>query len=56
MMDVRMRNAGQGYEAPAIGVPGSVAELTQDLFDKRWGGRDGWTFMGVNVPVHNVSP
>ena len=51
-----MRKSDRGYEPPAITVLGSVAELTQDILDKRLGGSDGWTFMGINVPVHNVSP
>jgi hypothetical protein len=55
-MDARTCIADRAYEPPAISVLGSVAELTQDIFDKRWGGSDGWQFMGINVPVHTVSP
>jgi hypothetical protein len=36
------------YEAPALRVLGSVAELTQGC-DKRLGGSDGFTFMGQAI-------
>ena len=54
-MDGTTRNSDRAYQPPAIRALGSVAELTQN-FDKRWGGSDGWVFVGINVPVHNVSP
>ena len=38
----------QAYEAPAMRVLGSVAELTQSC-DKRLGGSDGFTFMGQSI-------
>jgi hypothetical protein len=41
------------YEAPALTVLGSVHSLTQTQ-DKKWGGSDGFTFMGV--PISNASP
>jgi len=55
LMDENLRNSDRAYEAPTLRALGSVAELTQH-FDKRWGGSDGWVFVGINVPVHNVSP
>jgi hypothetical protein len=36
------------YEAPVVRVLGSVAELTQNC-DKRFGGSDGFTFMGQAI-------
>jgi hypothetical protein len=54
-MEENLRNSDRAYEAPTLLALGSVAELTQH-FDKRWGGSDGWVFVGINVPVHNVSP
>jgi hypothetical protein len=39
----------QAYEAPAVRVLGSVAELTQQGCDKRLGGSDGFTFMGQAI-------
>jgi hypothetical protein len=42
-----------GYEKPTVERLGSLAELT--LTDKAWGGSDGIVFMGINVPLHNVS-
>jgi hypothetical protein len=38
----------QAYEAPAVRVLGSVAELTQGC-DKQLGGTDGFTFMGQSI-------
>jgi len=38
----------QAYEAPVVRVLGSVAELTQSC-DKRFGGSDGFTFMGQAI-------
>jgi hypothetical protein len=43
------------YEPPLLRALGTVAELTQQL-NKRWGGTDGWQFMGIDIPVHTVSP
>jgi hypothetical protein len=37
------------YEAPVVRVLGSVAELTQQGCDKRFGGSDGFTFMGQAI-------
>jgi len=42
------RTCPKGYEAPEVRVLGSVAELTQGC-DKRLGGSDGFTFMGVDI-------
>jgi hypothetical protein len=45
------------YEPPVLVELGSVAEQTLHgcLFGKQWGGSDGWTFMGINVPISNCS-
>jgi hypothetical protein len=44
------------YEAPSLVVLGSVHELTLHCFwDKKLGGTDGFTFMGINVPISNCS-
>jgi hypothetical protein len=46
--DVGMENAAQeskSYQAPALTVLGSVAELTQGC-DKTLGSSDGFTFQG----------
>ena len=40
--------AAVAYEAPAVRVLGTVAELTQ-YCDKRLGGSDGFTFMGQAI-------
>jgi hypothetical protein len=53
-MDEKTQVGVQAYEAPAIEVLGSVAELTQNHSHKRWGSSDGWQFTGGHV--HNVSP
>jgi hypothetical protein len=42
-------NAPVAYEAPAVRVLGTVAELTQQGCDKRLGGSDGFTFMGQAI-------
>ena len=45
-----------GYEKPTVVRLGSLAELTlTDWSSKAWGGSDGIVFMGINVPIHNVS-
>jgi hypothetical protein len=41
------------YEAPAMRVLGSVAELTQGC-DKQFGGSDGFTFMGQSIVCRSV--
>ncbi|HET8754564.1 MAG TPA: lasso RiPP family leader peptide-containing protein [Solirubrobacteraceae bacterium] len=41
-------NAPVAYEAPAVRVLGTVAELTQNC-DKQLGGSDGFTFMGQAI-------
>jgi hypothetical protein len=41
-----------GYEAPQLTVLGTVHALTLDQ-DKKWGGSDGFLFMGV--PIMNAS-
>jgi hypothetical protein len=45
--------ASREYEAPALTLLGSVHALTQ-VQDKKYGGSDGFTFMGV--PISNASP
>ena len=40
--------ASVAYEAPAVRVLGTVAELTQGC-DKHLGGSDGFTFMGQAI-------
>lgn len=47
-MNPQATNA-DAYEAPAIRVLGSVAELTLTGCDKRLGGSDGFTFMGQAI-------
>ena len=39
----------EAYQAPAVRVLGTVAELTQQGCDKRLGGSDGFTFMGQAI-------
>ena len=41
------------YEPPALVELGSVAALTLSgcFMDKKWGGSDGFHFMGISVPV-----
>jgi hypothetical protein len=49
--EVGMENAAQQphrYEAPALRVLGSVAELTQGC-DKTFGSSDGFTFQGSGI-------
>jgi hypothetical protein len=43
----------KSYEAPSLTVLGTVHALTQTQ-DKKWGGSDGFTFMGQ--PISNASP
>jgi hypothetical protein len=38
----------EAYQAPTVRVLGTVAELTQNC-DKRFGGSDGFTFMGQAI-------
>jgi hypothetical protein len=42
------RKSPEPYEAPAVRVLGTVAELTQ-YCDKQLGGSDGFTFMGQSI-------
>jgi hypothetical protein len=42
----------KGYEPPSLTLLGSVHELTQ-VQDKKYGGSDGFTFMGI--PISNAS-
>ena len=45
------------YEPPALVELGTVVEQTLNgcFWGKEWGGTDGWTFMGMNVPISNCS-
>jgi hypothetical protein len=48
------------YEAPALLVLGGVAENTLRgdsgcYWGKQFGGSDGFTFMGISVPISNCS-
>jgi hypothetical protein len=45
------------YEAPRLAVLGTVHELTlhRCFFDKQLGGTDGFTWMGINVPISDCS-
>jgi hypothetical protein len=45
------------YEPPMLIELGSVSELTLSgcFFGKHLGGSDGFTFMGVSVPISNCS-
>ena len=55
IMDKSSQLSTRRYEPPVLRTLGTVAQLTQ-TFDKRWHGSDGWQFIGINIPVHNVSP
>ena len=46
------------YEPPALYDLGTVHEQTLTsgcLFNKQWGGSDGFTFMGIDVPISSCS-
>jgi hypothetical protein len=45
------------YEPPVLVELGTVAAHTLHgcLWGKEWGGTDGWSFMGINVPISNCS-
>jgi hypothetical protein len=45
------------YESPTLVELGLVADLTLHgcWWGKELGGTDGWTFMGINVPISNCS-
>jgi hypothetical protein len=45
------------YEAPSLVVLGSVSELTLNgcYWGKQFGGTDGFTFMGISVPISKCS-
>jgi hypothetical protein len=45
----------RAYEPPKLLVVGQVADLTLgDIIDKKFGGSDGMTFLGI--PITNASP
>jgi hypothetical protein len=48
------------YEPPSLVVLGTVHELTLSgwnrcFWDKKLGGTDGFTWMGISVPISNCS-
>jgi hypothetical protein len=45
------------YEPPQLVELGTVATQTLRgcLLGKQLGGTDGWTFMGINMPISNCS-
>lgn len=48
------------YEAPSLVVLGTVHELTltwgrRCFWDKKLGGTDGFTFMGIAMPISDCS-
>ena len=47
----------QAYEPPTLEVIGGVWERTLNgcWWGKELGGTDGFTFMGINVPISNCS-
>lgn len=47
----------RAYEAPSLVVLGTVHELTLwgCFWDKKLGGTDGFTWMGIAVPISNCS-
>jgi hypothetical protein len=52
--------ASRAYEAPQLFEIGSVETHTLTglqgcYWGKQFGGTDGWTFMGINVPISNCS-
>ena len=58
MSDSSTTTSTEPYEAPSLAVLGTVHELTLTggcFFDKKLGGTDGFTFMGIAVPISNCS-
>jgi hypothetical protein len=51
------RELGSVYEPPALFELGTVAERTLNgcYWNKQLGGTDGFTFMGIDVPISNCS-
>jgi hypothetical protein len=47
----------ESYEAPSLHVIGTVHDLTLRFCwrDKQFGGSDGFTWMGIPVPVSDCS-
>jgi hypothetical protein len=45
------------YEPPVLWEFGAVADLTLNgcYWGKQFGGSDGFTFMGISVPISNCS-
>jgi hypothetical protein len=46
------------YQAPALIELGAVSELTLTggcYFNKQLGGSDGFTWMGIDIPISNCS-
>jgi hypothetical protein len=58
LMTPRGLDAAPAYEPPALVDLGTLHEQTLTygcLFGKQFGGSDGFTFMGINVPISNCS-
>jgi hypothetical protein len=55
IMDENSQDSYRQYEPPELRALGTVADLTQ-VTNKNFGGSDGLQFMGINIPVHTVSP
>jgi hypothetical protein len=53
----RPKASAPPYEPPTLVALGAVSELTQTgcYWGKQFGGTDGWTFMGISVPISNCS-
>jgi hypothetical protein len=50
--------ARDSYEAPSLVILGTVHQLTLTggcWWDKQLGGSDGFTFMGIAMPISNCS-
>jgi hypothetical protein len=47
----------ESYEAPSLHVLGTIHNLTlhRCWWDKQFGGTDGFTWMGIPVPVSDCS-
>jgi hypothetical protein len=54
------RSCEASYEAPRLVELGAVSAETRTglhgcYWNKQFGGSDGWTFMGISVPISNCS-
>ena len=57
MNDSSTHTSPEPYEAPGLTVLGTVHELTLSgcFWNKQLGGSDGFTFMGISVPISACS-